>query len=59
VQARAAEARRFPRAPFTTPAALTLSDGEVISGRVEEISEGGAQFTSDRELSLGVTGKLK
>ncbi len=54
-----AEARRFPRAPFTTPSMLILSGGEVISGRVEEISEGGAQFTSERDLALGLTGKLK
>jgi serine/threonine protein kinase len=56
---RGAEARRFARAPFTTPAVLTLPGGDVLSGRVEEISEGGAQFTSEHQLELGVTGQLK
>src|SRR5262245_12372594 len=32
--------RRFPRAPYTTPAELKLANGESVSGRVEEISEG-------------------
>jgi serine/threonine protein kinase len=58
-QPRGAEARRFPRASYTTPALITKANGETLAGRVEEISEGGAQFASDQELPLGVTGHLK
>jgi len=54
-----AEARRFPRAPFTTPAVLATSGGATWSGRVEEISEGGAQFMSETRLEVGTTGTLK
>jgi serine/threonine-protein kinase len=47
------EARRFPRAPYTTPAQLTMRDGTVVDGRVEELSEGGAQFIAERGLPAG------
>lgn len=54
-----AEARRFARAPYTTPAVLTTANGASVSGRIEEISEGGAQFMTETRLEVGVTGKLK
>jgi serine/threonine protein kinase len=53
------EARRFRRAPFTTPAVFTTSAADTFSGRVEEISEGGAQFMCEQKLELGLTGQLK
>lgn len=53
------EARRYARAPFTTPAVFTTASGATLSGRVEEISEGGAQFMSAEKLELGVGGQLK
>jgi len=49
----ASEARRFPRAPYTTPAKLTLQDGKVLDGRIEELSEGGAQFIAERGVASG------
>jgi serine/threonine protein kinase len=45
--------RRFPRAPYTTPAELKLASGESVSGRVEEISEGGLQFIAVRGVKAG------
>jgi serine/threonine protein kinase len=56
---RGLEARRFARAPFTTPAVFTTSQGETFAGRVEEISEGGAQFMCEQKLRIGVTGQLR
>jgi serine/threonine protein kinase len=54
-----AEARRFARAPFTAAAVFTTAQGETFSGRVEEISEGGAQFMCEQQLELGLTGQLR
>jgi serine/threonine-protein kinase len=45
--------RRFPRAPYTTPVEVKLASGEAISGRVEEISEGGLQFIAARGVKIG------
>ncbi len=36
-----AQRRRFPRASFTTPVRIVQSDGQVVDGRSEDISEGG------------------
>jgi eukaryotic-like serine/threonine-protein kinase len=47
------ESRRFPRAPYTTPAKLTLGDGSVLDGRIEELSEGGTQFIAERGIASG------
>jgi serine/threonine protein kinase len=47
------EARRYPRAPYTTPAKVTLRDGAVLDGRIEELSEGGAQFIAERGVAVG------
>jgi serine/threonine protein kinase len=53
------DSRRHRRAPYTSPAVLTSSRGEPFPGRVEEISEGGAQFLSERPLAIGTQGELK
>ena len=50
--------RRFPRAPYTTPAQLKLSTGEIVPGRVEEISEGGVQFIAARGIAIGERGEF-
>jgi hypothetical protein len=50
--------RRFARAHYTTPAQLKLQTGEVIAGRVEEISEGGVQFIAGRGLAAGERGEF-
>jgi serine/threonine-protein kinase len=55
----AAGKRRFPRAPYTTPAELKLATGESISGRVEEISEGGLQFIAARGVASGLRGEFR
>jgi serine/threonine protein kinase len=51
--------RRFPRAPYTTPAELKLASGESVSGRVEEISEGGLQFIAVRGVKAGERGEFR
>ncbi|HEX6767077.1 MAG TPA: PilZ domain-containing protein, partial [Polyangiaceae bacterium] len=51
--------RRFPRAPYTTPAELKLAKGESVSGRVEEISEGGLQFIAARGVASGERGEFR
>ena len=51
--------RRFARAPYTTPAQLTLPGGEVVAGQVEEISEGGVQFIAPRGLASGEKGDFR
>jgi tRNA A-37 threonylcarbamoyl transferase component Bud32 len=51
--------RRFARAPYTTPAQLTLPSGEVVAGQVEEISEGGVQFIAPRGLPSGEKGDFR
>jgi hypothetical protein len=53
------QARRFPRAPYTTPAVLTLPSGEALDGRVEEISEGGVQFIASRGVVAAETGEFR
>ncbi len=53
------EARRFPRAPYTTPAVVTLGGGEVLDGRIEEISEGGVQFIASRGVTSGQIGDFR
>jgi eukaryotic-like serine/threonine-protein kinase len=50
--------RRFARAPYTTPAQLKLASGEVLAGRVEEISEGGVQFIAAKGLASGERGEF-
>jgi serine/threonine-protein kinase len=50
--------RRFPRAPYTTPAQLKLGTGEIVPGRVEEISEGGVQFIAARGIAVGERGEF-
>jgi serine/threonine-protein kinase len=55
----AAGKRRFARAPYTTPAQLTLPTGEVVAGQVEEISEGGVQFIAPRGLAAGEKGDFR
>lgn len=63
---RGVEARRHPRAPYTTLASLIF--GEVtLNGRVEEISAGGVQFladaggqyNADAAAEVGKRGELK
>jgi serine/threonine protein kinase len=51
--------RRFPRAPYTTPAEVKLASGESISGRVEEISEGGLQFIAALGVKSGERGEFR
>jgi serine/threonine-protein kinase len=55
----AAGKRRFARAPYTTPAQLTLPTGEIVAGQVEEISEGGVQFIAPRGLAAGEKGDFR
>jgi serine/threonine-protein kinase len=50
--------RRFPRAPYTTPAQLVLGSG-TVSGQVEEISEGGVQFIASRGIASGERGEFR
>jgi hypothetical protein len=50
--------RRFPRAPYTTPAELKLGS-ESVSGRIEEISEGGVQFIAARGVKSGERGEFR
>jgi eukaryotic-like serine/threonine-protein kinase len=50
--------RRFPRAPYTTPAELKLGN-ESVSGRIEEISEGGLQFIAARGVKSGERGEFR
>ena len=55
----AAGKRRFARAPYTTLAQLTLPNGEVVAGQVEEISEGGVQFIAPRGVASGERGDFR
>jgi serine/threonine-protein kinase len=57
--AKGVEARRFPRAPYTTPAVFSPSRGDGMNGRIEEISEGGAQFITSLRIEPGSTGTLR
>lgn len=50
--------RRFPRAPYTTPAQLTLTSG-TVSGQIEEISEGGVQFIAAKGTPSGERGEFR
>jgi eukaryotic-like serine/threonine-protein kinase len=50
--------RRFPRAPYTTPAQLTLQSG-TVAGQIEEISEGGVQFIAARGMPAGERGEFR
>jgi serine/threonine protein kinase len=50
--------RRFPRAPYTTPAQLTLG-GATVAGQIEEISEGGVQFIAARGVPSGERGEFR
>jgi len=50
--------RRFPRAPYTTPAQLVLP-GDTVSGQIEEISEGGVQFIAARGVASGERGEFR
>jgi serine/threonine-protein kinase len=51
--------RRFPRAPYTTPAELKLASGELLAGRVEEISEGGLQLIAAQGVKAGERGEFR
>ena len=53
------EARRFPRAPYTTPAVFAAHRGDSLNGRIEEISEGGTQFITSLRIEPGRTGTLR
>jgi serine/threonine protein kinase len=50
--------RRFPRAPYTTPAQLVLASG-TVSGQIEEISEGGVQFIAATGTPAGERGEFR
>jgi serine/threonine-protein kinase len=50
--------RRFPRAPYTTPAQLTQQGG-TVAGQIEEISEGGVQFIAARGIPSGERGEFR
>jgi serine/threonine protein kinase len=50
--------RRFPRAPYTTPAQLTLH-GSTVAGQIEEISEGGVQFIAAHGIAKGERGEFR
>jgi hypothetical protein len=50
--------RRFPRAPYTTPAQLTLASG-TVAGQIEEISEGGVQFIAATGTPTGERGEFR
>jgi hypothetical protein len=45
--------------PYTTPAVFTRLKNEAITGRVEEISEGGAQFVARVPIDPSTPGTLK
>lgn len=51
--------RRYPRAPYTTPAEFTYPNGVTLSGRVEEISEGGLQFIAAQGVASGERGMFR
>jgi serine/threonine-protein kinase len=51
--------RRYPRAPYTTPAEFTFASGATLSGRVEEISEGGLQFIAAQGVASGERGQFR
>lgn len=51
--------RRYPRAPYTTPAEFTFPNGVTLSGRVEEISEGGLQFIAAQGVASGERGLFR
>lgn len=57
--AKGVEARRFPRAPFTTPSVFAPARGDAVNGRIEEISEGGTQFITSLRIEPGRTGTLR
>jgi serine/threonine-protein kinase len=57
--AKGIEARRFPRAPYTTPAVFSANRGDAMNGRIEEISEGGAQFIASLRIEPGTPGTLR
>jgi eukaryotic-like serine/threonine-protein kinase len=50
--------RRFPRAPYNTPAQLTLQSG-TVAGQIEEMSEGGVQFIAPRGIPAGERGEFR
>jgi eukaryotic-like serine/threonine-protein kinase len=56
--AQATGKRRFPRAPYTTPAQLTLQSG-TVAGQIEEISEGGVQFIATHGIPSGERGEFR
>jgi serine/threonine protein kinase len=57
--AKGVEARRFPRAPYTTPAMFSATRGDSLNGRIEEISEGGTQFITSLRIEPGRAGTLR
>lgn len=54
-----ASRRRFPRAPYVTPVRITLSDGTVIDGRSEDISEGGMLAVVPRRCDSTELGQVR
>jgi serine/threonine-protein kinase len=51
--------RKHARAPYSTLARLSRSGGERVDGRLEELSEGGVQFVSDRAIAVGDVVKIR
>lgn len=51
--------RRFARAPYITPARLVRASGEVLDGRIEEVSEGGLLFLGAKSCESGERVRLK
>jgi tRNA A-37 threonylcarbamoyl transferase component Bud32 len=51
--------RRFARAPYLTPARLIKPGGDVVDGRVEEVSEGGLLFVGSAPCEPGATVRLR
>jgi serine/threonine-protein kinase len=51
--------RKFPRAPYVTPARLVRANNESIDGRVEEVSEGGLLFVGSGKCEQGETVRIR
>jgi serine/threonine-protein kinase len=51
--------RKFPRAPYVTPARLLRSSGEIVDGRVEEVSEGGLLFLGAGRCEPGENARVR
>lgn len=51
--------RKHTRAPYSTLARLTISSGERVDGRLEEMSEGGLQFVGERPIAVGEVVRIR